>query len=348
MRGSPSTAANTPASSDTNNQGKDERNGKEHVQDTISEIDKIIDPDQTTALLKKYIDQKQPHFPFVIIPREHEGDIQTFQKEHPFLLLCVLTASMEHDPAAQEKLESLVRKEIATRLVVNLDRDMDLLMGLLVHAAWYHYHWRSYHTQMYMLLQMAVMIVADLGLARQHGFRMQTIPVDGKESDHDHTNLGACRQGRGNQPAQCSAYQRALLGCYYLCSISSLFRRQLYMRHTPWVSQCAEALAERADCPTDAMLKTYIDAHVLVRRSQLLFDEERRHLLSVSYGPSIWQEVTELRSQQQELTTNSLPSLDSNTCKDWQFRIEIGGTAALIIGQALGGQQYVFKLQEMN
>ncbi|RDW89901.1 Zn(II)2Cys6 transcription factor domain-containing protein [Aspergillus mulundensis] len=348
MRGNPSTAASTPASNDTNEHDKNEENGKEHGRDLTGQIQEIISPDQTTTLFRKYIEQKQPHFPFVIISLEHEADIQVLREQYPFLILCVLTASMEHNPAAQERLEGLVRKEIATRLVVKLERNMDLLMGLLVHAAWYHYHWRSYHTQMYMLLQMAVMVVGDLGLDRQHGFRMQTIPVNGKELDHDHTALDACRKETRHQPAQSAAGKRALLGCYYLCSTSSLFRRQLYMRHTPWVNQCAAALAERAEYPTDARLKTYIDVHVLVRQSQLLFDEERQYLDSVSDGPYIREQITELRTQQRALTETSLGSLGSDTCKAWQLRIEIGGATALILGQALSGQQHVFKLQEMN
>ncbi|KAL4934161.1 Zn(II)2Cys6 transcription factor [Aspergillus undulatus] len=132
------------------------------------------------ALLSKYITHKQLHFPFVII--QPGTTVTALFRKSPFLLLCVLTASLEYDTRLQDELESVVRKEIAARVVVGVERDLDILQGLLVHAAWYQYHWRTYHTHGYMLLQMAVMVVVDLGLDRVEGFRMKAIPVDEKEA----------------------------------------------------------------------------------------------------------------------------------------------------------------------
>lgn len=145
------------------------------------------------------------HFPFVIIPPE--VDIAVLRQQSPFLLLCIVTASLGHDPTLQSKLEAIIREETATRLIARIERNMDLLQGLLVHAAWYHFHCRTYHTHMYMLLQMTINIAVDLGLDRGKSFRLQAIPVEGTEPDHI--------QGFSSQAA---SGQRALLGCYYLCS----------------------------------------------------------------------------------------------------------------------------------
>ncbi|KAL4815609.1 hypothetical protein BDW67DRAFT_163821 [Aspergillus spinulosporus] len=98
------------------------------------------------------MEHKQPHFIFVIIPPKLKTDAQTLRQQFPFLILCALAAAVQHNPPVQEKIEGSVRTEIADRVVVNVERNKDLFMGLLVHAAWYHYHWRSYHTQVYMLL----------------------------------------------------------------------------------------------------------------------------------------------------------------------------------------------------
>lgn len=146
------------------------------------------------------------HFPFVILP---EGmDASGLRQKSPFLLLCILTACLEHDVVLQDKLEREIREIIGTHLIVEMRRNMDLLQGLLVHIAWYHYHWSTFHTQAYMLLQIAIMLVADLGLDKDENFKMQAIPSDGKESD----------QAQGQGIHQTPAGQRALLGCYYLCS----------------------------------------------------------------------------------------------------------------------------------
>ncbi|KAL4869245.1 hypothetical protein BDV12DRAFT_196491 [Aspergillus spectabilis] len=290
-----------------------------------------INSELANELLSKYRREKLPQFPFVIIPAE--ADVSTLRKESPFLLLCILTASTERDYALQNSLELFVRKEIASRVVVGVERNMDILQGLLVHAAWYHYHWETYHTHHYMLLQMASMIAADLGLDRQESFRMQQTPPEGKEA--------VLAKG---SVAHTAAQQRALLGCYYLCSKSSLFRRQLYMRHTPWIDQCAGSLAERAGYPTDSKHKTYIDVQSRMRQSRLLFDEERRYLDRPK--SATWDQVTKLVAQQQAQTNNLLPSL--NTSDDWSLRIELGAAPALVRGQALGRQKHVFTLQEHN
>ena len=104
-------------------------------------------------------------------------------------------------------MEHEVRKVIATRLIINMERNMDLLLGLLVHIAWYHYHWRTYHAQVYMLLQMVIMVAVALGLDKDGNFRMQTIPFDKRGVDQT--------EGQGDHWTP--AGQRALLGCYYLC-----------------------------------------------------------------------------------------------------------------------------------
>lgn len=92
---------------------------------------------------------------------------------------------------------------------------------------------------------------------------------------------------------------------------SSLFRRQIYMRHSQWINDCADALAERREHPTDSKLKVYIDAQSLVRRSQLLFDEERRGLHPVSDN---WEQILEIMSQQGRMESLLSPLHDQD-CK---------------------------------
>lgn len=161
---------------------------------------------EADELLSKFQEHKMHHFPFVIIPKGVNAS--ALRRKCPFLLLCIMTACLEHDPTKQGKLESEIRKVIGTSLIMEMRRNMDLLQGLLVHIAWYHYHWRTYHTQAYMLLQIAIMLVVDLGLDKDENFKMQAIPPDGKESD----------QAQEYEIHQTPSGQRALLGCYYLCS----------------------------------------------------------------------------------------------------------------------------------
>ncbi|GAB1207496.1 hypothetical protein APSETT445_006216 [Aspergillus pseudonomiae] len=142
-------------------------------------------------LLLKFRTDLMPLFPFVIIP---EVSFVELRKQSPFLLLCIITACLEHKPTLQQKLEFEARTVVSTRIVMNMERDMDLLRGLLVHIAWYHYHWRIYHTQVYMLLQMAMAIVVDLGLDRYNNFKMQCISYNGKGTEELHKGQSLAQQ----------------------------------------------------------------------------------------------------------------------------------------------------------
>ncbi|KAL2846885.1 hypothetical protein BJY01DRAFT_263211 [Aspergillus pseudoustus] len=288
-----------------------------------------ISPQLSDELLQKYRARKMPQYPFVILPET--TDVATLRQESPFLLLCILTASLEHNPVLQDELELIVRKEIASRLIVGVERNMDLLQGLLVHIAWHHYHWRTYHTHMYMLLPMAVMIIVDLGLDKEESFRMLPIPAEDREFDH---TAGSAQVH--------SAGQRALLGCYYQCSKSSIFRRQLYMRHTKWIDHCAESLAQNAEYPTDTQLRVYLDVRCLTRQSDLLLDDER----PPKDCAASWKKIFDRIAQRHLEAETLLSSLTSD--KDWSLRIEIVATPALVLGHALRRRSDVFGLRAAN
>ncbi|PWY88816.1 hypothetical protein BO94DRAFT_52697 [Aspergillus sclerotioniger CBS 115572] len=277
-------------------------------------------------LLAKFRTHKMPQFPFVIVPTQL--GVPTLRQEFPFLLLCIITASLEHKPSLQHHMEHEVRKVIATRLIINMERNMDLLLGLLIHIAWYHYHWRTYHTQVYMLLQMAIMVVVALGLDKDGNFRTQTIPFDKRGVD----------QTEGHGDHWTPAGQRALLGCYYLCLKSSLFRRQFIMRHTEWIERCTKMLAERTEYPTDLFLRTYIDVRSLAQISQSLF--EGRTPSSVQ-GMD-WQQLFGLTEVREKRTEELLRQY--NLWDNWALRMELSAIPVLVLGHALGRHKDVFHL----
>lgn len=140
----------------------------------------LLNTTEGEELLLKFRTDLIPLFPFVII---HEVSFVELRKQSPFFLLCILTACLDHKPTRQQKLELEARIVVSTRIVINMERDMDLPQGLLVHIAWYHYHWRIYHTQVYMLLQMAMAITVGLGLDRYDNFKMQRMSHDEKGTE---------------------------------------------------------------------------------------------------------------------------------------------------------------------
>ncbi|KAF2809795.1 uncharacterized protein BDZ99DRAFT_499075 [Mytilinidion resinicola] len=225
-------------------------------------------------LIAKFQKVKMPLFPFVIIPPD--TTVFSLRLEYPFLLLAILTASTEDDLPLQRKLETEFRTTICNRLVMTDERSMDLLLGLLVHIAWHHYHFETVRRQLYMITQMAISIVVDLGLDRDHNFGLRDIAAEVQGHLQEDTDAEARHHT--------SAEKRALLGCYYLYSVSSLFRKQLYMRHTDWIGRCCEDLATRPEYPSDVYLKTFIDIQLLSRGTEdIITCQDILHQVNASF-----------------------------------------------------------------
>lgn len=70
------------------------------------------------------------------------------------------------------------------------------------------------------------------------------------------------------------------------------------MQRTKWIDQCAEALANKEEYPTDIQLKAYIDIQSLAHQGQFLFDEEMYRCSSRSFSEA-WAGVSELIVQRQ-------------------------------------------------
>ncbi|RMZ46058.1 hypothetical protein CA14_005393 [Aspergillus flavus] len=215
---------------------------------------------QCNRLLDKFRMVKMPQFPFVIIPDSMNAI--SLRQEYPFLFVAIMTVSTEDRPALQKDLNHEVKRNISTRIIMNNERNIDLLLGLLVYTAWYHYHWESMLPHMYLFLQLTVTMVADLGLDRQPNFTMGDIAA----------SLGRPSSAHQLVANHSAAGKRALLGTFYLCSVSSLFRQQLFMEHTDWIGQCYDELRKNSEFPSDQHLKIYIDVRLLARKSAEVFD----------------------------------------------------------------------------
>ncbi len=96
----------------------------------------ILGEEERERLLNKYRSRKMALFPFVVIPQEETA--ATLRHHSPFLLLTVLSACQEDNPCLDRQLDAEVRNVVARRIVAQGERNMDLLLGLLVHIAWHH------------------------------------------------------------------------------------------------------------------------------------------------------------------------------------------------------------------
>jgi hypothetical protein len=108
------------------------------------------------------------------------------------------------DPILQRRLGQEIKKQICDRLVMGMEVSMDLLQGLLVFVAWYHYFCVPGKHQYFLMLHLCVNMCHELRL---------DLNEKGKRGLEE-----AQTQGKAQTPAE----MRALLGTYCLSSMYAL------------------------------------------------------------------------------------------------------------------------------
>jgi hypothetical protein len=152
-------------------------------------------------LLNVFRDDFVRHFPFVVIPAEIT--VETLRRKSPFLFLTVMAATMFRDSILQRHLGTEIQRRISARIVMGCEKNMDLLQGLLVHTAWYHYYFDPKKPQLFLMLQLGVTLIHDLGLDKNPGEKRAKLTDSGRFVEENHLQRSA-------------AERRALLGAYFL------------------------------------------------------------------------------------------------------------------------------------
>ncbi|EXJ70962.1 uncharacterized protein A1O5_05955 [Cladophialophora psammophila CBS 110553] len=183
------------------------------------------------------------NFPFVVIDPTIGLDI--FRRKRPFLLLSILTFAAQSNLALQQKLETELKESLSRRLIVEGEKSLDLLQGLLVYLNWYHFHFDPARQQLYPLLQMANSVALELGLDRPV---RQQLPI----------NLASLVPElliKSRLPIEEVEGRRALLGCYCLSSsMCFTMRKPNNLPHSAYISACGELLAGIGAAESDALL----------------------------------------------------------------------------------------------
>ena len=75
-----------------------------------------------------------PSFPFMYLPPSMTA--VTLRAEKPFLWLCIMSFTCTSN-SQHQYLRDRVRSEISERIIINHERSMDLLLGLVAYLGWY-------------------------------------------------------------------------------------------------------------------------------------------------------------------------------------------------------------------
>ncbi|KAL4927344.1 fungal specific transcription factor domain-containing protein [Aspergillus undulatus] len=167
------------------------------------------------------------YFPFVLIPPDFT--VISMAEERPFLLLAAVANACHTYPSLQESLHEEMKQMLTRRLTTEHGKDLDLLQGLLIHLAWFHYYSDPRSSQAYEYLQIAINMANDLGL------------------NQDVLN--------GHSGFLKREANRALFGCCYLSHIVAVSTgnpSNLEASHT--IIAAAESLSWEQEYPTDKLI----------------------------------------------------------------------------------------------
>ncbi|KAM3068575.1 hypothetical protein ACMFMG_011105 [Clarireedia jacksonii] len=213
-----------------------------------------LSPTEAEETLRSFRTQSKKYFPFIHIP---EGiTAQKFREENPFLSLSIMMV-MTKSTHRQITLGMHIRNLIGKKLLVDGERDLDLLFGLMAYVSWGHCHYQQRPTWTSLIL-LAMGIVYDLGLNK-------TPP---KESPHLLLNYDA----RGCPkpfvpPAGTLQERRALLCCFFISSSFSMFVQKLdTLRWTPYAEESLHILTQNYESIQDLLLVQIVRLHLIQER----------------------------------------------------------------------------------
>lgn len=93
-------------------------------------------PEEAEVYLNKFREWLKK-FPCMVLPSDMTA--AALRKEKPFLWLCIMNiTSMSVEQ--QMKMKDRVRQEMATRIIINHERSMDCLQGLICYVCWLVHH----------------------------------------------------------------------------------------------------------------------------------------------------------------------------------------------------------------
>lgn len=177
--------------------------------------------------------QSLVHFPFVAL--RSDADAVNMETTRPMLTLaiCVVTSGTERD--FQLRLGQAFRLTLSSKAIVEGERSLDLMLGLLVYLAWHHRYMSK--QQIYQELCLLAGMATDLGLYQSK---------QRKDSEDAHMAMER---------------DRAFCGCYYICCSLSImgFNKPNPLRWTDNLRLCAEHVGRRGTQPSDRRLSATME-----------------------------------------------------------------------------------------
>ncbi|KAL8382148.1 hypothetical protein RB595_006095 [Gaeumannomyces hyphopodioides] len=265
----------------------------------------LNDHEARTAL-DNYRSVYQPNFPFVPVSRKTSPGA-LFAKS-PLVFRAIMISCAHQSHSVQRDGDRWFRSHIAQRVVVNGEKNLELLQSIIVFLAWCDYRF-FINSQGTSLLQLALGVVMELGFNKP--------PIASYTQKQDAMIYEAFRKVPGFSIRSSFSREdmRAMLGAFYCASLrATLFRREHYLPYTDFIDRCCTTLLETEEYQTDRALVTMIRMQCLVRRAQALLPGAYPCPdTAVTFTPPVAISLAALRREMDETATGLHPRGTGNT-----------------------------------
>ncbi|KAL2261813.1 hypothetical protein VTK26DRAFT_3256 [Humicola hyalothermophila] len=186
--------------------------------------------------------------PFVHLPPTMTSD--RLRETYPFMWFNIMTVTCKHVDRRLVMSEA-IKKHLAHRMIIEHDKSLDLLLGLLVLLGWTHYHIKREKPILSVLASLAKALVFDLGLNK--------IPSE--------SYISACF-GRSFHPTpreKTLEERRAVLACFYVTSqISHSMKRLDALSWTSHMEEFLQSLSVQREWEGDDLLVAQVKIQLIV------------------------------------------------------------------------------------
>ncbi|KAJ5114045.1 hypothetical protein N7456_002579 [Penicillium angulare] len=205
--------------------------------------------------LHSFRTQRLQFLPLIHIPATTTA--RDLKRESPFLWSCIVAVESKHT-ARQATLCVKIRELAGQRLLVDCEKSLDLLQGVLVYLAWVTLHSQPQKSSLCIYSQMAIGLVFELGLNKP-------APPDLSMAVSNSNAVGHMPGLKASiSTMRTMNERRAVLSCFVLTSIIAQFLGRMDpLRWTPHMKECLDILEHNEESSGDRVLVQFTRIRLL-------------------------------------------------------------------------------------
>ncbi|KAL8787768.1 MAG: hypothetical protein Q9195_007637 [Heterodermia aff. obscurata] len=230
-------------------------------------------------------------FPFVFLAPDMTA--KQLRERSPFLWFNIMAVTAR-TPGQQSAMSDHIKRFAAQKMVVHNEKNLDLLLGLLVFINWFHFH-RKDKSYVTVMASLAKSLVYDMELNKANPEPAAT----------------PCR--KPPHKVKTMAERRAVLACFIVTSQQVFDLRAAYaqkkidtLEWTPYMDECLQTISQSPEQPGDE----YLAAQVMI---QLLVEQLRRGRWNPQDYLSPSSSLGPLHVQMEKIKTQLSPTLQQNS-----------------------------------